>query len=226
MSWAYLCAAVTANKSKDKLFLPLVLILGAIPDIDLFLARFGVVHRTFTHSLFLWLIVFVPFLIIFRRRSLPYLAAVLSHFLFGDFLFDRAMILWPFSQQLFGFRMLMASTPEIALEIVGLLFAAGVSYFNGDLKRLLAVNSTNFFMVVPFLAVLASMLRFPVDWLANPLLSYILPRNLPAALVVSHVVLLVGLGISTLQGLRSSRSRSRPRSQNAIKHARSSIQVI
>ena len=202
MTWAYLWATVSARKRRGKLFVPIVLMLGVIPDVDLFLAPFGVAHHTFTHSLFFWLIISAPFFVAFRRRAFPYLVAVVQHFAFEDFLFGTVMILWPFSQSFFGFNIPMASTLDVALETTGLLLAAGVSYFNGDLKRLLSVDSTNFLMFLPFLALLASMLYFAVDWTATPLIAYILSRKLLTALVLSHIALLAVLAVSTLQGLR------------------------
>ena len=37
MSWAVVFASVANSKGKNKLFIPVVLLLGVLPDIDLFL---------------------------------------------------------------------------------------------------------------------------------------------------------------------------------------------
>jgi membrane-bound metal-dependent hydrolase YbcI (DUF457 family) len=81
--------------ARGKLFVPAILMLGVLPDIDLFFGRFGVVHHTFTHSLFFWLVIFAPFLLVFRRESIPYLAAVVQHFAFGDLLVKKTPLMLP-----------------------------------------------------------------------------------------------------------------------------------
>ena len=90
MSWAYVWAVVFSGKRWGNLVIPAVLMLGVLPDVDLFLWSFGVQHHTFTHSLFFWLVVSVPFLAVFRLKSIPYLVAVVQHFVFGAFLVGEA----------------------------------------------------------------------------------------------------------------------------------------
>ena len=78
MSWAYVWAVVFAGRRGGKLFVPAVLMLGVLPDVDLFLGGFGVGHHMFFHSLFFWFVLFVPFLVVYRRRVVPYLVAVVQ----------------------------------------------------------------------------------------------------------------------------------------------------
>jgi hypothetical protein len=202
MTWADVWAAIFRGKLVGKLFVSAVLMLGVIPDIDLLLQGFGVVHHTFTHSLFFWFVIFAPFLVVFRRRSIPYLAAVVQHFAFGDFLVGNVMIFWPFSSLSFGFNIFMPSVLDVALETAGLLLAAGILYFNGDLRRLLSVKMRNISMLFPFLALLASMLFFAVDWPIVPLIAYIWSRKLLTIIVLEHMILAIFLAFSTAQGLR------------------------
>jgi hypothetical protein len=212
MAWAYVWAvAVWALISRDrrggKLFVPAILMLGVLPDIDLFFGRFGVVHHTFTHSLFFWLVIFAPFLLVFRRKSIPYFAAVVQHFAFGDFLVGKVMILWPFSLSYFGFNIAMPSVLDVALETAGLLLAAGIVIFNGDLRRLLSVDSRNILMLLPFLALLASMLFFAVDRPIVPLVAYIWSRKSLTIIVLDHIILAIFLAVSAAQGLRALRRK-------------------
>ncbi|MGD0978813.1 MAG: metal-dependent hydrolase [Candidatus Bathyarchaeia archaeon] len=208
MAWGYDWAAMSSGKGGGKLFVPAVLMLGVLPDIDLFFSRLGVVHHTFTHSLFFWLVIFAPFLVVYRRRSIPYLAAVVQHFAFGDLLVGKVMILWPFSSSYFGLNFAMASVLDVALETAGLLLAAGIVYYNGDLRRLLSVDARNIPMVLPFLALLASMLFFTVDWPIIPLIANIFSRKLLTIIVLDHIILIIFLAVSTAQGLRVRKSRS------------------
>ena len=202
MVWAYVWAAMFAGKRKGKLFMPLVLMLGIAPDIDLLLRGFSVIHHTFTHSFFFWLIVFAPFFAVFRPKSVPYFIAVAQHFAFGDFLVGNVMIFWPFSQSYFGFNIAMTSMLDVALETAGLLLAAGISYYKNDLRRILSIDIRNLLMFLPLLALLTSMLIFAVDWPLIPLVAYIWSRKLLTIIVLGHIILVIILALSTLQGLR------------------------
>ena len=135
MSWAYVFAVAFAGRRGGKLFIPAILMLGVLPDVDLFLEGFGVGHHTFFHSVFFWVALFVPALLIFRWKVVPYLAAVLQHFAFGDFLVGELMLFWPVDLSYFGFNNSMLSVFDVILEAAGLLLAVGIMYFNGDLKR-------------------------------------------------------------------------------------------
>jgi hypothetical protein len=200
MVWAYVWAALFAGKRKGKLFIPLVLMLGIAPDFDLLLR--GVVHHTLTHSFFFWIIVFAPFFVVFRQKTVPYFVAVAQHFAFGDFLVGNVMIFWPFSQSYFGFNIAMTSMLDVALETAGLLLAVGISYFNGDLRRMLSIDIHNFLMFLPLLALLTSMLIFAVDWSRIPLIAYFWSRKLLTIIILGHIILAIFLAFSTLQGLR------------------------
>jgi hypothetical protein len=208
MAWAYVWAVavwvlIPSNKRGGKLFVPAILMLGVLPDIDLFFGNLGVVHHSFTHSIFFWLVIFAPFLAVYGLKSVPYLAAVVQHFAFGDFLMGKVMILWPFSSSYFGFNIGMPSLIDVALETAGLLLAAGIVVFNGDLRRLLSVNKQNILMLLPFLALIASMLWFAVDRSLIPLVAYVWSRKLLTVLVFDHIILAAFLAISGIQGLRA-----------------------
>ena len=202
MAWAYVWAVLFAGKRWGKLFIPSVLMLGVMPDVDLLLGGFGVAHHTFTHSLFFWFVIFAPFSVVFRRKFIPYLVAVVQHFAFGDFFVGEVMIFWPFSASYFGFNTAMVSVFDVALETAGLLLAAGIMYFNGDLRRLLSVDMRNIPMFLPFLALLTSMLFLAVDWPIIPLVAYIWSSPLFATIVLAHIVLVIFLAVSAAQGLR------------------------
>jgi len=59
MTWAYVWAVAFAGKRRIKLFVPAVLMLAVLPDVDLFLGGFRVGHHTFMHSLFFWFVLFL-----------------------------------------------------------------------------------------------------------------------------------------------------------------------
>ena len=191
-----------AGKLRGRLFVPAVLMLGVVPDVDILLQGLGVVHHTFTHSLFFWLVVFVPFFAVFGRKLIPYYVAVGQHFVFGDFFVGKVMLFWPFSPSYFGFHITMPSVLDVALEIAGLLLAAAIVYFSGYLKRLLSLDAQNSLMLLPFVALLTSMLFYAVDWPLIPLIGYIGSSHLLTTLVLAHIVLAIFLGVFTVQGFR------------------------
>jgi len=95
-----------------------------LPDIDLFLGSYGVMHHTFFHSIFFWIALFLPVMVIFGWKVVvPYLVAVVQHFAFGDFLVGDVMLFWPFDLSYFGFNSNMFSLLDVVLEITGLVLA-------------------------------------------------------------------------------------------------------
>ena len=216
MAWAYVWAIVAwafipRVKRAGKLFVPAILMLGILPDADLFLGSLGVVHRTITHSFFFWIIVFLPFFIIFRLKSVPYFVAVVQHFAFGDLLIGtRVMIFWPFNSSFVGFNFGMASPIDVALETAGLVLALGIMVYIGDLKRLFSVDKSNILMLLPSLALLASAsaLFFAFHRSStNPFASNLSSGDLLIVLVIGHLILFAFLAVSTIQGLRAFRTK-------------------
>ena len=88
------------------------------------------------------------------------------------------------------------------LETAGLLLATGIAYYNGDLKRLVSVDRNNVLMFLPFLALVASMLFFAVDVPIIPLIAHIWLSPLFGTIVLSHMILVISLAISSIQGMR------------------------
>ena len=214
MTWAYVWAMIAwvlipGVKRGRKLIVSAILILGILPDADLLLGSLGVVHRTFMHSFFFWIIIFLPLFIIFRLKSIPYFVAVVQHFAFGDLLMGRGvMIFWPFNSSLVGFNIGMPSLIDVAFEVAGLLLALGIIVYCGDLKRLFSIDKSNIFMLLPLLALLASALFFASHWSSvNLFASYLLSSNLLTALAIGHLILFTFLAVSTLQGLRALRTK-------------------
>jgi len=198
-------------KRGGKLIVPAILLLGILPDADLLLSNLGVVHRTFTHSFFFWIIIFVPLFIVFRLKSVPYFVAVVQHFAFGDLLMGKVMIFWPFNSLQVGFGIGMPSLIDVTLEIAGLLLALGIIVYSGDLKRLFSVDKRNILMVIPLLALLVSTIFFASNWPSmDSLIAYILSSNLLIFLAIGHIILFTFIAISALQGMRTLRTKNTP----------------
>ena len=209
MAWAYVWAMlawalIPGVKRCGKLFVPVIFVLGILPDSDLLLGSFGIVHRTVTHSFLFWILLFIPVFVVFRLKAIPYFVAVIQHFAFGDFFMGKAMVFWPFSPKFVGLGFGMPSLVDVALETVGLLLAVAILIYVGDLKRLFSVNKQNVFMVLPLLALLISAVFFGLHWSSiNSLITYIMSNDLLVVLALGHIVLFVLFAISALQGLRA-----------------------
>jgi hypothetical protein len=209
MAWAVVFATVAwvlipRTKRGGRLILPLIMILGILPDIDILLASFGVLHRTVTHSLLTYSILFIIFFVICNWKAVPYFVAVISHFVFGDLLIGQVALFWPLTQSFFGFSFTMSSLIDIGLESAGLLLAAGIIIYNGDLRRTLSVDKRNLLMALPLLAIVISGLYFATGWPSlNFFVADVLSSKLLIVLALGHLVLIGYLFVSTLQGLKA-----------------------
>jgi membrane-bound metal-dependent hydrolase YbcI (DUF457 family) len=149
MCWGYVTGRATGSLLGVSANPFLLLFLAALPDIDLLLGIFGIQHRTWTHSLLIWSLVFAPLFILYKKRSIPYFIAPIQHIIFGD-----AMVgswnrpLWPVSQFNFTLGYNLFSVELFALEAIGLaifmlLVLATKSgrnrFFTQPSKRVLAV---------------------------------------------------------------------------------------
>jgi hypothetical protein len=209
MAWAVVFALVAwvlipRTKRGGRLILPLIMILGILPDIDLLLGNFGILHRTVTHSLLTYSLLFIPFFVIYHWKAIPYFVAVISHFIFGDLLIGQVALFWPLNQSFFGFSFTMSSLIDIGLESAGLLLAAGIIIYNGDLRRTLSVDKRNLLMVLPLLAIVVSGLYFATGWpsLAS-FFAYVLSSKLLIVLALGHIVLIGYFAVCAFQGLKA-----------------------
>jgi len=93
----YLFGSTVEKIFKMKYNIPFVLFCSLLPDLDIFFKDF-LIHRGPTHSIVVFLILFVPIYFVYPR-SLPYFASYASHLLVGDF-FQYAPLqsLWPISE--------------------------------------------------------------------------------------------------------------------------------
>ena len=137
--------------------LPLLLVASVLPDIDLLL-RF-LMHRGPTHSLITLTVLMIPFFVIYRKRVIPYYAALLSHVLIGDFFTGGIELLWPLSQDWFGtLYFSIASSINMIAELSLFCLAVPIMFKLGDLKSLLKPHHKNWALIIPLGAVLGPLL--------------------------------------------------------------------
>jgi membrane-bound metal-dependent hydrolase YbcI (DUF457 family) len=132
ISLAFLIAYVISTKFqgiRKTASISLVMFLSILPDIDIVfrLAGIDLGHRTFTHSVIIWLVVggilILFFTIKYRKGSVAavYVIAYLSHLVIGDVLIPPINILYPLGNFIIDSPIKNVSSQHILLETV--LFA-------------------------------------------------------------------------------------------------------
>lgn len=99
---------------------------------------------------------------------LPYLVAVLQHFLFGDFVEAFLPILWPISQVSFGLGWGLLSTEGLMLELLGFALLPVVAYYARDLGKLVSKDPGNVLFILPVLIILSSNTYLGLGFGPNP----------------------------------------------------------
>ena len=90
----YLTGKASSFFLKIPVSLPLLFLASVFPDTDILFPF--IEHRGPMHSVLFCCLVFVPFLLLYKKRVIPYFIAVLQHNLIGDFLTGGSQLLWPF----------------------------------------------------------------------------------------------------------------------------------
>ena len=123
MVLAYLIIQIIKKKWHFTYSIPLVFCASILPDLDFI---FGPIipHHTLTHSLTFWAMLCLILILIKRFNGLPYVSAILSHFLIGDFITGNPTLFYGLSNQTFGnFRFNITSHYG---EAYGMLYQAVV----------------------------------------------------------------------------------------------------
>jgi len=127
-------------------------------------------HRGPTHSIVAITVLMIPFFIIYRKKSIPYFAALLSHILIGDLFTGGIELFWPLSQGWFGVFNYESNGLPIALtELLLFIVSLPLMYKMGDLQTLLKPNKKNWALIIPFLAVLGPLLWLLRGWQDSPI---------------------------------------------------------
>ena len=141
-----------------RLNLALVFTVSVLPDVDV---------------LFFSFVIFLPFFAKYRRKTIPYFVAFLSHFLIGDIYYEGIQLFWPFSSDWiclsnFSNRSGVSVVLELALFVMSII----VMLSNKDFQKLLFDTKNRIYWLVPLGAVLGPIFIGTI----KP--DYILPRIL------------------------------------------------
>jgi membrane-bound metal-dependent hydrolase YbcI (DUF457 family) len=123
------------------------MLLSISPDIDIVLGLVGIDldHRTFTHSIIIWLVIggTIIFLISLKLKSRGgseaaiYLIAYMSHLMIGDIIVEYINILYPIGDFTINSTIRSGSLKHISIEaiLIGLMAAVVITKFKGRKKE-------------------------------------------------------------------------------------------
>lgn len=192
LALSYISGKLMAKPLGVKLNIPLVLTLSVLPDIDLLIPVLQ--HGGPTHSIVLYSVIAFPMVLVWGRQVIPYLLAIVSHPLLGDFLtrtggMSGVQLLFPVTSKWFSAGSATWLTLYAYAEI-GLFAAFLVTLtVTRDMKTLAMHHPTNLLLLIPIVtAFVPIFLQFPMP--------------VPEALIVPHIIALLLLSISVIADFR------------------------
>jgi len=143
-------------RRESNLNVALILTLSILPDIDVVIPF--IPHRGPTHSVVVFIIVFIASLIYKKGRYAPYMASYASHRVSDAFTgsyYGRTQLLWPLSRTWLPLypKIIMGSTLEASIETAFMLMAGMVLLYTGDYKKLVDFSPGNYLLFMPCRAV-------------------------------------------------------------------------
>jgi membrane-bound metal-dependent hydrolase YbcI (DUF457 family) len=173
MVWGYVVGRTSSSILKVSVNPYLLLFLAALPDIDLLLGIVGIQHRTWTHSVLVWSVIFAPLFVMYRKRSIPYFLAPIQHIIFGDAIvgaWNRP--LYPISHFNFSLGYGLLSIENIALEAAGLGIFILLVLATKNARRAFFFTSRKA-LAIPSLVFLVGfvMFLFSYSWISEVLLQ-------------------------------------------------------
>jgi len=193
LALGYLTGKTSAKFLNVNINVPLALALSILPDTDLLIPMLQ--HGGPTHSLILYLAIAVPAILVWKKQTVPYLIALASHPLLGDYLTrpSRAQgiqLFFPLTSSWFSAGSEAAVLAYIYLELA--LFTAFLMLMlaTRDIKILIKQHPSNLLLAIPVsTALLPVFLRFPIP--------------VPPELIIPHIILIALLTLPILVDLKT-----------------------
>lgn len=173
MSIAYLLGKGSSKALKTKIFIPLLLVLSILPDIDIiydFLTG-AELHRGPTHSIIVATVIFIPLFIKYRKEMIPYFLALISHSAIADFVIGgNVQLFWPLSSAEYGLHELggwyinIWSPLNIIAEMLLFIVAMVILFKSGDWRAFFRPDKSNLVLFIPIACVLLpSTIGYPFE---------------------------------------------------------------
>jgi membrane-bound metal-dependent hydrolase YbcI (DUF457 family) len=179
----YILGESTARITKTHYNICILLTLTILPDIDLVIP--GIRHRGPFHSIFLVILLFLPFLITYKKTVIPYIVAIEQHIL-GDYIAGGGVqLFWPLNQNIYGLRIPLSNVISITTEWILFLGCLTLMIKTKELQNLLKPHLLNLILLIPIISIF-----FPV------FLHY--PINVPNELIIPHLIFLALFALSII----------------------------
>jgi hypothetical protein len=211
LALGYLISKISSRAIGTSFNIPLALTLSILPDVDLFLEPM-LRHGGPTHSLVILTASFLPVILVWKKASMPYLAAAASHALIGDYLTRSAHIrgvqlLFPLTRTWYSAGFEEAELLYIYSEIILLIIFLSLLFTTRDAKFLTKNNPSNWLLVIPLITlILPILVNFPL--------------HVPMELVIPHLVLIAVLMVPIFVDVSHLIRRSVPRGQEDVRNPR------
>ena len=174
LALGHICGSTTSQALKTNLNLPLVLVLSTIPDIDILIPQLQ--HRGPTHSIITATILFIPLFIIYKKKALPYFAALTQHFLIGDLMpGGRVQLFWPISMQYYGRETSITDPTNMTAEWILFTISILIMLRTNQITKLFKPRHSNLLLTIPVVTVLMP-----------TLIGY--PLNVPIEMIPPHLI--------------------------------------
>jgi len=193
LAFGYLSGRALSKLLNVNVDISLLFLASILPDVDLIIP--GVEHRGPIHSIIILFLAFIPVLITYKKRAIPYFMALAQHSLIGDSLTAGGVqILWPITATWYGAKIEIASLTNISLEWIFFLACLTVMLKTKDAWTLVQHHPSNLLLSVPVLTVLVSMFFcFPIP--VPP--EHVLPHLTYLTLFVFSILIDLKFGLKT-----------------------------
>ena len=183
MALGYLLGELTAKITKTQYNICSLLTLAILPDIDLIVP--WITHRGPFHSIFVIILLFLPFIVAYKKMIVPYIVATEQHIL-GDYISGgRVQLLWPLNQEWYGLGISPSNSIAITAEWILFLGCLTLMIKTKDLQKLLKPHPSNLILLIP------------IDSIFSPLFLYY-PMNIPNGLIIPHLIFLALFALSVI----------------------------
>lgn len=206
LALGHICGFATSKAFKININMPLVLLLSVIPDIDILIPQLQ--HRGPTHSIIAVTILSVPFFVIYKKKAIPYFAALTQHFLIGDLIGGGNMqLFWPINTQYYGMELGVKNPINMTLEWVLFTLSILIMLKTNQIATLFKPDHSNLLLSIPVSTLLLP--TFPG-----------FPLNVPTWLIPPHLVYTSIFSISITLNLLKTLKALRKRLFGSRKHSR------
>jgi hypothetical protein len=198
LALGYLTGKASARLLNTEANVPLLLTLSILPDMDMLILMLP--HGGPTHSIILYLALAFPAILIWKKQTIPYLIAIVSHPLLGDYptrIYQTSgvQLFYPLTSEWFAAGLEGAMFFYINLELILFALFLGIMLKTRDLTMLIKPHPSNWLLGIPIAtALLPVFLQFPLP--------------VPLELVVPHIILIALLGIPILTDMKALLTRS------------------